>query len=125
MPAISIEEIFQYKTQLADYPEAIAALNEIEECEGDLEDAAINLAIQVGQQPDCSDWLAGLAKRCRAQICAQDFEQELLKGNLILVIDSLIKSKICPPILVTPVVIYVLKEGVSEFCQPISGVSYQ
>lgn len=120
MLLLTAEEIIKYRTQLADYPQALAALDEIEACEGDLEDAAINLAIEAGQQPDRTDWLDGLAKRCRAELCQGIFQEELLKDNVIFVIDSLIKARICPPILVTPVVLYVIKQGVGQFCEPLS-----
>lgn len=120
MLPLTSQEISQYRSQLADYPEAVIALDEIENCEGDLEDATLNLAIRAGQQPDRSDLLNGLAKRCRAEICQDIFQQELMNGNLIAVVDALIKAKICPSILVTPVVLYVMKQGVSQFCEPLS-----
>lgn len=120
MLSLTFQEITQYRSQLADYPEAVVALNEIEKCEGDLEDATLNLAIRVGQQPDRTDWLNGLAKRCRVEICQHILKQELSNGNLIAVVDALMKAKICPSILVTPVVLYVMKQGVSQFCEPLS-----
>jgi hypothetical protein len=118
MISLTSQEIAQYRSQLSDYTEALVALDEIEDCEGDLEDAAINLAIQVGQQPDRGDWLQGLAKRCRVAICQESLSDELLKGNLAPVVGYLIESGICPAILATLVVIYVVKQGINDFCQP-------
>ena len=44
MIALTPEDITQLRDRLADYPEATEALQEIEDCDGDLEDAAISLA---------------------------------------------------------------------------------
>lgn len=120
MIAINSQEIARYRSELADNPEALKALDEIEDCEGDVEDAAISLAIQVGQEPDTSDnWLDGLAKRCRVAICEQQFRDDLLKGNLKAMVAYLVGTKLCPPVLATPVVIYALKTGVDDFCHPL------
>lgn len=116
MPSLTLSEITYYRSQLADYPDAIAALDEIIACDGDLDDAAINLAIAAGQFPDRTDWLAGLAKRYRVEICRETIQQELSQGNVIPVINHLVQSKIGPDILVIPVVFYVMKIGVNDFC---------
>ncbi|ACK68742.1 conserved hypothetical protein [Gloeothece citriformis PCC 7424] len=120
MVSLTSEEISQYRSQLADYPDAVVALDEIDNCEGDLEDATLNLAIRVGQQPDRNDFLNGLAKRYRVEICQDMLQQELLKGNLILVVDTLMKAELFPSVLVTPVVLYVMKQGVKSFCEPLT-----
>ena len=64
MTQVTPEEIAKFRAELTDYPDAQAALREIEECEGDLEDAAMVLAIRVGQQPEIanSDWLDSTSK---------------------------------------------------------------
>lgn len=120
MIIVTSQEIAQYRSQLANNAAALKALDEIEDCEGDLEDAAIALAIQVGQQPNTSDnWLEGLAKRCRVEICEQQFREDLLNGNCASVVEYLETTKLCPRLLVTPVVLYALKTGVNDFCQPL------
>ncbi|HIK09715.1 MAG TPA: hypothetical protein IGS52_05530 [Oscillatoriaceae cyanobacterium M33_DOE_052] len=99
---------------------AIAALDEIEACEGDLEDAAIALAIQAGMTPDTSDrWLEGLAKRCRPAICQSLVKQELLQENINLAVDALAEARVCPGLLLAPVAIYVWKTGAEAFCEPL------
>lgn len=120
MSDVTTQEIARYRTELSEYSEALAALDAIEDCEGDLEDAAISLGIQVGQQPDRVDWLDGLAKRCRVAICQADFREDLLNGKLDAAVGHLIEAKICPAILATPIVIYVLKQGVDNFCEPLN-----
>lgn len=125
MTQVTPEEIAQFRAQLADYPDAIAALEEIEECEGDLEDAAMVLAIRAGQQPEIanSEWLGSLAKKCRAAICQQEFRNAMVKGNFAPVIQHLTARKLCPPLLVTPVLMYVFQQGVNKFCEPLDPVS--
>ena len=120
MIVITTQEIAQYRSELANYEEALVALDAIEDCEGDLEDAAVSLAIKVGQQPDRSNWLDGVAKRCRVAICQEDFREDLLQKKLAATVGYLIEKKICPGILVAPVVIYVVKQGVREFCEPLN-----
>lgn len=117
---LTSQEIAQYRSQLANYPEALAALDAIEDCEGDLEDAAISLAIQAGQQPDRSDWLDGLAKRCRVALCQEAVQQAISQGNLGEAVESLNQSHACPEILTAPVAIYVLKIGIEAFCEPLN-----
>ncbi|SRR5579883_2273633 len=111
-------EIEQFRADLADYPDALKALNEIEDCEGDLEDASIALAIQVGQEPDTNDrWIEGVAKQWRHILCRPDLKESLedgLTGNLLL---TLTEHTMLPLKLATPVAIYVLKTGVQDFCQ--------
>lgn len=120
MIIITPEEITQYRAQLANLATALKALDEIEACEGDLEDAAIALAIQVGQEPDTSEnWLEGLAKRCRVPICQAEFREDLLNGNCAAAVEHLASTKLCPALLVTPVVLYAMKTGVNDFCQPL------
>ena len=117
---LSPEEISDYRDQLADYDYAIQALDIIEDVEGDLEDAATSLALASGQTPDRIDWLDGIAKRCRVAICEQDLRADLDDNYIQTTIDYLYQKKVCPPLLITPIVIYVVKQGIHEFCQPLT-----
>jgi hypothetical protein len=125
MTQVTPEEIVQFQAELVDYPDAVAALKEIEECEGNLEDAAVVLAIRVGQQPDIanSEWLDGLAKKCRAVICQEEYRNALVAGNFAPTMGQLVATRLCPALLVTPVLIYVAKQGVNSFCEPLDTVS--
>lgn len=117
---LSFQEIAQWRSHLFEHPDALKALDEIENCDGDLEDAAIGLAIHAGQEPNTSErWLEGLAKRYRAIICQKDVKEYLLKEQWSELVSHLLEAQICPPILVTPVVIYIFKTGVETFCQPL------
>ncbi|MCT7957650.1 hypothetical protein [Laspinema palackyanum] len=118
---LSFADIARYRSELANYPDALVALDAIEDCEGDIEDAAIGLAIQAGQEPDTSErWLEGVAKRCRAFLCQTDLRTALEAGNLNQIMESLTQSRLCPPILATPVIIFVLETGVETFCEPLN-----
>lgn len=47
---LTTQEISEYRNQLATYDDAMVALDAIEDCEGDLEDAATALAIEVDKE---------------------------------------------------------------------------
>jgi hypothetical protein len=117
MLTLTLTEINQYRAQLTEYPEALQALHAIAECEGDLEDAAIALAIASGQQPDRSDWLEGLAKRCRVAVCSADCQRALKEQDIVSGVAHLTETNLCPSVLVLPVILYVWKVGVEQFCQ--------
>ncbi len=121
MTTVTSQEIAQFRSLLADYPQALSALDLIEDCEGDLEDAAMTLAIRAGQQPDAenSEWLAALAKKYRAVICQRELRDELLDGKLTNTMEELKKISTLPKILATPVLMYVFKQGINNFCQPL------
>ena len=120
MVVITSQEIALFRSELAAYSQALKALDEIEDCEGNIEDAAISLAIQAGQEPNISEnWLDGLAKRCCVAICKSEIKEELINGRLNAAFGDLLAAKVCPDILITAVIIYVFKTGVNEFCEPL------
>lgn len=118
MVILTSQSIAQYRSQLAQFPEALLALDVLEDCEGDLEDAALSLGIQSGQQPDRNDWLEGLAKRCRAALCAPDLAADLARGVAAPAVARLMEGGVCPPLLATPIVLYALTAGIESFCEP-------
>ncbi|MBD2579013.1 hypothetical protein [Oscillatoria sp. FACHB-1406] len=123
MYVVTPEEIEDFRQKLANYPPALKALDEIEDCEGDLADAALSLAIRAGQEPqqDSVDWLGSMAKRCRAVICQEVLRDNLETGALDKAAIALANLKIIPSILAVPVLIYVLKQGLDDFCLPLEG----
>ena len=120
MTPLSSQAIAQYRSQLAAFPDALEALDTIEDCEGDLEDAALSLGIRVGQEPEENDWLDLLAKRCRVAVCEQHFQEALLAGNVAEVVEHLMEIKLCHPLLVVPIVLFVAETGVQQFCEPLA-----
>ena len=119
---VTPEEIVQFRAELANYSEALAALDELADCEGNLEDAAISLAIQVGQEPDTNDrWIEGLAKRWRHVICDNSLRENLEQGAIANALLLMTEHTTLPLKLATPVTIYVLKTGVGDFCQALAA----
>jgi len=117
MIALTSEEIDQLKARLGDYPKALDALQEIEDCDGDVEDAAISLALRSGQEPDSNEqWLASFSKRYRHIVCQDQFRQAVEAGQLSPLVDYLSESTDCPKLIALPVALYVLKSGVETFC---------
>jgi membrane-associated HD superfamily phosphohydrolase len=120
MTTVTLEEIEQFRKQLGDYPEAIANLDVIEACEGDLEDAAYVLARRAGAEEVrfASNWLEQGLKQCRYAICGKELKDDSLPELLAAVKESLAASS--QPFLValeTPVALYIAKVGVNNFCK--------
>lgn len=118
MTLVSPEQIQQFRSHLQTLPAALAALNVLEDCEGDLEDAAIVLAIRAGQEPGIvnSTWLADLARRCRSFLCQPDYQSLLAAGDYGPVITQLAATPLCPGQLAALVVLYAVEQGLPEFC---------
>ncbi|MUG94213.1 hypothetical protein F7734_18200 [Scytonema sp. UIC 10036] len=125
MTKVTAKEIAQFRSQLAEDPIAMESLDLIEDCEGDLEDAAMTLAIRSGQEPEIanSEWLEDLAKRWRSVICQQEFRDDLLNGSISTMLEHLKTMSTFPGMLATPVLMYVLKQGVNNFCEPLDSVT--
>ena len=124
MTTVTSKEIAQFRSLLADYPQALEALDLIEDCEGDLEDAAMTLAIRVGQEPGAenSEWLDALAKKWRAAICKTELREDLLNGKFQGIMVHLEQVPTFPKILAAPVLMYVFKQGWNNFCQPLDKI---
>jgi hypothetical protein len=119
---ITPAEIDQFRQELADIVPALVALDMIEACEGDVEDAAISLAIRIGQEPDTSErWLEGVAKRWRPVMCQPHTLALSPLEQVTAIVETLTTQTDIPPALVAPVAIFVFKTGLSQFCQPLSA----
>jgi hypothetical protein len=118
---LDLQIITELQPQFTDLPEAIVSLETIADCEGDLEDAAMALAIRAGQQPDInnSEWLNGLAKKCRVAICLSEFRNDMVNGNFVPLYNHFVEVKVCPKLLILPVLLYVHEQGVNKFCEPL------
>lgn len=117
MIILSPEEITHFKTNLFEYSAAQKAIQEIEDCDGDLEDAAISLALRSGQEPDTNEqWLASFSKRYRHIACQPQFRQALTDAQTGELVDYLSNKTDCPALLAAPVAIYISKSDVVNFC---------
>ncbi|MBF2063694.1 MAG: hypothetical protein IGS39_04600 [Calothrix sp. C42_A2020_038] len=124
MTTVTLKEIALFRSQLAEDSLALKALDAIEDCEGDLEDAAMTLAIRVGQQPERvnSEWLDALARKWRAVICQQEFRSDLQNHSIKEMIEHIKTMPTFPSILAAPVLMYVLKQGIDNFCEPFDSL---
>ena len=114
------EEIAQYRSALANNPKAIADLDVIEACDGDLERAARVLSRRAGAEDDrfVSNRLEQGLKQCRDAICEKEFKDDLLPELLEAVKESLAANT--QPFLVAleiPVALYITKVGVKNVSQ--------
>lgn len=130
MTTITSEEIAQYRSELADYPEALAAFDVIEEWGGDLADAAESIATRNGiegvEDNAGSRWFAVMLVKIRelTKICEpenQNFRENYLPALIPPIADLMSSSFGCPPgvvgILATPFAVYIKEEGMEKFCQ--------
>lgn len=123
MEILTPAEIAQYRSAFSALSDAMLALDMIEDCEGDVEDAAISIALQVGQEPNRSDqWVEGLAKRWRAVICHagdDNIRTDIEAGKLADALEKLVAASTLPSRLAVPVLICVLQMGIEPFCKPL------
>jgi hypothetical protein len=124
MTKVTSQEIAQFRSQLADDIQAMEALDLIEDCEGDLEDAAMSLAIRAGQEPERanSEWLDALAKKWRAVICEQEYRNNLSNGSISEMVAHLNTIPSFPKIVATPMLIYIIQQGINNFCAPLDSL---
>jgi hypothetical protein len=114
------EEIAQYRSVLVSSPKAIADLDVIEACDGDLERASRVLSRRAGAEDDrfVSNRLEQGLKQCRDAICEKELKDDLLPELLEAVKESLAANS--QPFLVAleiPVALYITKVGVNNFCK--------
>jgi hypothetical protein len=115
MTTVTLQEIEQFREQLRDYPEAIAALDVIQECDGYVEDAVTLLMMrETGQEPDrgVSEWL----QKCRTAICQEDVKEALASGLIAPAIEPLAISTGFPPGTATAIGILAFKIGIKKLC---------
>ena len=121
MITVTPEEINRFRSQLADYPQALVALNTIEECEGYLDDAVPLLVMRAtAREADRSlnDWL----EKCRQFICQEEVREALESGLLAPAIETVAIGMSIPPGIATALSICVFKLGAKKFCTvPESG----
>lgn len=124
MTTVTQAEIDQYRSQLQEYPDALKALDVLEECEGDLEIAAETVAIESGELPDdLSDqdpnepsWLEKSAHKLRPHICTPAFKDVLSQGFAV-ALGWLMAVAAYPAIPLTLVLVYISTKGLDEFCK--------
>ena len=104
MTTVTSQEIAQFRSTFANYPPALQALD-----------------IKAGQQPEIgnSEWLDSLAKKWRSLICQQEYRSDLAEGSVDKLMEQIQKTPTFPTVLVTPVLLYIFKQGIPQFCEPL------
>jgi len=130
MLTVETEQLARWRSELADYPGVMRSLSEIEDCDGDVEDAAINLALHAGLTPENSEqWLLSYTKRYRVVICqwigqgqslssgqAADQQQPVEVTDIV---RHLSGHSSCPELLALPVAVTAWQQGLDAFCEPL------
>ncbi|MGL5063296.1 MAG: hypothetical protein ACRC62_25225 [Microcoleus sp.] len=116
MTVLTAQQLAEYRSQLADYPDALAALDEVEACDNSLEDAAEVLAIKSGYTRSTlaesdQSYLDNLTKKARKVICSK------YTGDLLELFKDLRDFMPFPGNLATLVAINVTKIAVNKFCE--------
>jgi hypothetical protein len=130
MNTIPKELVAQYRSELALNPDALAALDIIEEWDGDLADAAESIATRndiEGVEDNAADrWFVVMLVKIRnyTKICEpenQDFRENYLPALIPPIADLMSSSFGCPPgvagLLATPFAVYIKEKGMEQFCQ--------
>jgi len=129
---ITPEQIALYREQLADNQAALAALDAIEEWDGDLADAAESIAQKHGIEGVETNadlrWFTQKLEECRKFICQSKYEN-LRNNSLSTIIPALTEflavSLGCPPgvatIIATPFALSISQQGMDKFCQPFNS----
>lgn len=123
MITVTQAEIDQYRSQLQAYPDALKALEVLEECEGDLEFAAETVAIETGElgddlgddDPNEPTWLEKTADKLRPHICTPAFKDVLSQG-FAAALGSLITAAVYPAVPLTLVLVYISTKKLDDFC---------
>lgn len=122
MTVLTQEEIIRFRTQLAAYPEALMALDVVEECGGYLEDAiTVIMMRETGAEPDRG--LNEVLEKCRKVVCQEEFRNDLLGGLLGVAIEPVAASVGIPLGIATAVVMYAYKKGINQFCDASDSAS--
>jgi len=129
MTVVTKTKIEQYREQLLkDYPEALVALDVIEEYEGNLAEAAKAIAIRNDIEGVADygllDWFSGMLEECRDFICQPKYEnlrENYLPALIPPLADCSARSLGCPPgvaaIIAVPFAAYIKEEGMEKFCK--------
>lgn len=125
---VTPEKIALYREQLADNQEALAALDTIEEWDGDLADATESIAQENGIEGVETNadlrWFTQKLEECQKLICQPKYENltdKYVSTLIPVLIEFLAGSLGCPPgvagLIATPFALYIAEEGMDKFCQ--------
>jgi len=122
---LTSEQIAKYRVELADNPDFLAALDVIEEWDGDLADAAESIATLNGIEgvEDNADlrWFVIVLNKCRDSICQPKLREKYLPALIPTLTGIIAGYLMCPPqvagILSAIVAVFIQDQGLDKFCQ--------
>ena len=122
---LTSEQIAKYRVELADDPDFLAALDVIEEWDGDLADAAESIATLNGIEgvEDNADfrWFVIILNKCRDSISQPKLREKYLPALIPTLTGIIVGYLMCPPqvagILSAIVAVYIQDQGLDKFCQ--------
>ena len=122
---LTSEQIAKYRVELADNSDFLAALDVIEEWDGDLADAAESIATRSGIEgvEDNADlrWFVIVLSKCRHSICQPKLREKYLPALIPTLTGIIAGYLMCPPqeagILSAIVAVYIQDQGLDKFCQ--------
>ena len=122
---LTSEQIAKYRVELADNSDFLAALDVIEEWDGDLADAAESIATLNGIEgvEDNADlrWFVIVLNKCRDSICQPKLREKYLPALIPTLTGIIVGYLMCPPqvagILSAIVAVYIQDQGLDKFCQ--------
>ena len=122
---LTSEQIAKYRSELADNPDFLAALDVIEEWDGDLADAAESIATLNGIEgvEDNADlrWFVIVLNKCRDSICQPKLREKYLPALIPTLTGIIAGYLMCPPpvavILSAIVAVFIQDQGLDKFCQ--------
>jgi hypothetical protein len=120
MTIITSEELSKFRTSLQEYGEdALQALEAVEECHGNLEEAMEIVMINAGMEPVRGDdeWLDKLVKELRHFICDPDFKDFFISDAYALALGYLLAKTDHPATVLILVILYLFRKGLNYFCQ--------
>ena len=112
---VTQEKIDRAREQLKHDPEALAAIDTIQQCGGNLADAARLIAIAAGITEIESDLLETLSSRCRSVICQDEVKAEL-PVMISAIAEFLVSTSGLPSKLATPIALLAIEKGIEDFC---------
>ena len=120
---VTPEEISQFRSELANYPEAslreqaLRELDVVEKCNGDLERATRVLARRAEESIIKGDYSFNkLVYKAREIMCKPENMEKLAKANQPLIVLELVAGFISPHFLVFIVTLILIKMGLEGFC---------
>jgi len=126
MITITPEELSKFRGALQDNDEALEALDVVEECNGNLEEAMEIVMINAGMEPvrGDDDWIdfENIGKELRKVICTQAFEYAFVNGSFAIILGHLINENMYPTAMLVLFIFYWFRLGFDHFCNPEESV---